>query len=253
MGPKARTTEILLAAGLGVGLALAGVGAALFWTHERSDASRASVETGPDGLDDIDALKAEVQHRRGGRSDSERRSAKLTSELAWLRSELARLEEKQARIARDVDRRAGAGFEQSEASGGDDAGAVAELTPEEEAERAETQITAQVESIEDTILREKRDPEWSSEAELALTEAYRSDEMPGVGLVDAECGSTVCRVELSFDGSASPEQSIRDMVHLAPWAGPGFFVVDGIDEGDEPPAGVFYLAREGYSLPQSTE
>ena len=113
----------------------------------------------------------------------------------------------------------------------------------------EAQTLELIELFEETILIEGTDPEWSGLAELALDEASKREEMTEFNLVDAKCGTTMCRMELSLDGSESPEESFRKLVDFAPWQGEGFIrIQDGNDR--EFAQAVVYLAREGYSLPQ---
>ncbi|PXF60269.1 MAG: hypothetical protein C4B58_00035 [Deltaproteobacteria bacterium] len=233
---------------LSFGLALVGIGAAVFWMYGCYSASHGSSITGPSSLEAINALEAEIKEMKGGSSDLERRSAEMNSELTSLRSQLVDLNQGQELI----DRIASAGLESLGESAPDGEGAAAELTPEEEAEQVEAQTMELIEFFEETILTEGTDPEWSSLAELALDDASKSEEMTEFNLVDAKCGTTMCRMELSLDGSESPEESFRKLVHLAPWQGEGFIrVQDGNDR--ESAQAVIYLARDGYSLPQHRE
>ena len=224
---------------LSFGLALVGIGAAVFWMHGRYSASHGSSITESNSLEAINALEAEIKEMKGGSSDLERRSAEMNSELTSLRSQLVDLNQGQESIDRI-------------ASAQDGDGAAAELTPEEEAEQVEAQTMELIEFFEETILTEETDPEWSSLAELVLDEASKNEEMTEFNLVDAKCGTTMCRMELSLDGSESPEESFRKLAHLAPWQGESFIrVQDGNDR--ESAQAVIYLAREGYSLPQHRE
>lgn len=233
---------------LSFGLALVGIGAGVFWMHGRYSASHGSSATESNSLEAIDALKAEIKEMKGGSSDLERRSAEMNSELTSLRSQLVDLNQGQE----SIDRIASADLESSGASAPDGEGAAAELTPEEEAEQVEAQTQELIELFEETILAEGTDPEWSSLAELALDEASKSEEMTEFNLLDAKCGATMCRMELSLDGSESPEESFRKLVHFAPWQGEGFIRVQDGNDGESAQA-VVYLAREGYSLPQYME
>jgi len=233
---------------LSFGLALVGIGAGVFWMHGHHNESKGYSATEPDRSEAINALKVEIGELRGNSSDLERRSAEMNGELTSLRSQLAGLNQGQT----SIDRIASADLENSEASAWDEEGATAELTPEEELEQVEAQTLAQIELFEETILAEQSDPEWSSWAELALDDAYRSEEMAGIKLVGAECRTTVCRMELSLDGSASPEETFRKLTELVPWQGEGFVRIDDGVEGESAQV-VAYLAREGYSLPQYRE
>lgn len=227
---------------LSLGLAIVGIGAAVFWIHGSYSASHESSITESNSLVDINALKAEIREIKSGSSNLERRSAKMNSELTSLRSQIVDLNHGQESIDRII--------ESSEASApNDEEGVAAELTLEEEAEQVEAKTLELIDLFEETILTEGTDPEWTILAELAIDEAAISEEMTKFNLVDAKCGTTMCRMELSFNGSESPEESFRKLVHFAPWQGEGFIrIQDGNDGG--PAQAVIYLAREGYTLPR---
>ena len=57
-------------------------------------------------------------------------------------------------------------------------------------------------------------------------------------------------MELTLDGSTSPEESFRNLSLLAPWPGDGFVRISGTEGGNESPMAVIYLARDGYALLQ---
>ena len=230
---------------LSLGLAIVGIGAAVFWIHGRYSASHGSSITESNSLEAINALKAEIKEMKGGSSDLERRSAEMNSELTSLRSQIVDINQGQE----SIDRIASPGLESPEASAPDEEGAAEELTVEEEAEQVEADTLEMIDLFEETILTEGTDPEWSSLAEFDLDEASISEEMTEFNLVDAKCGTTMCRMELSLNDFDSPEESFRKLVNFAPWQGEGFISIeDGNDE--ESAQAVIYLAREGYSLPQ---
>lgn len=239
MRVNART---MLAAGLGCGCVLAGV---VFWMYEGHDASHESAAISLDRFDDsakqdnpedMEALRTETERLKGSRNDVERLSAELSS----LRSTLAKVSQDQASMAQSIDQASS-----REAPG---EAATLELTPEEELERADAQTQAQFELIDGTLLAEESDSDWASSANLALHEAFQSEDMKGVALVGVECRTTICRLELSLDNSAYPEDSFYHLVHVTPWQGQKLFRIN--EENGE---AVVYLAREGHSLPQLEE
>lgn len=133
---------------LSFGLALVGIGVAVFWMHGRYSASHESSITESSSLEAINALKAEIKEMKGGSSDLERRSAEMNSELISLRSQLVDPNQGQELF----DRIASAGLESSEISAPDvEESAVAELTPEEEVEQVEAQTMELIEFFEETI------------------------------------------------------------------------------------------------------
>jgi FtsZ-binding cell division protein ZapB len=248
----------VLAVAVVICLGLVGIRAAVFFIDGNNETSRKIEATalerfenpGKDAtLADIEALKAEIEALKRGKQHLEQDSTDIQNELTSLRSKLVRLNQDQIMNSAHIDPIAETGHEGSENNAEDKETAVLELAPEEEVELADYQMQAQVDLFEETIFTEGTDPEWSKDAELALDMAYQSEEMRGVEAVDAECRTTVCRVQLFLDGSTPSEETFRNLVDLTPWEGQGFV---RIDEGDSSQV-VVYLARDGHSLPQYKE
>ena len=122
-------------------------------------------------------------------------------------------------------------------------------TPEDEVRRAEAQVQAQIDLLEVTVLAEAPDPVWTSAAERSLQSVFQREEKAGFHLVQTECRTTLCRLELSLDGSVSPEESFHSLVQMMPWQGQAFIRIEDGEGG----AVVVYLAREGHALPQALE
>ena len=180
-------------------------------------------------------------------------SNEMQQELASFRAHLTQVDHEQKAIAQAItklttqlakvrrERRAGPVRE--------DTAETRPSTPEEEVKRADAQVNAQVDLIEDMMRAEAPDPTWTDAAELSLQGMFHREEPTGFYLVHAECRTTVCRLELSLDGSVSPAESFRNLVHLMPWQGQGFVRI----EDGESAAVVVYLAREGYAFPRAAE
>ena len=244
----------MLVVGLGLGLMLTGVGTAIVWMPERRAPSYESAVVIPNQsenpvkfatLEHMQALRAEVERLKDSRSDLEQLAAKVNSELALLRSQLALVSRNQASLAQHVDQIARADSEDLQAATRDKEAAAPELTPEEEIARTEAHVKAQIDSIEGTMLAEEADPKWASSAQIALDGAFQSEEVEGLKLINAECRTTLCRLELSLDGSTLAEENFRRLVYFSPWQGESFFQIN-----HESGEASVYLAREGYSLPQ---
>jgi hypothetical protein len=253
---KMKTKKNWFAVGLGYGIVIVLIGAASFWIHGRHYSSGKFAANPTLGvksteklatLDGIEKSEAEMEHLKPDRRYSEPGSAEMNGDLTSVRLQLDQIKKDQASMARYIDQLSRASLEKTEVPAPQEEGASTKLTPEEVDEQAQAVLEAQVQFIEETILAEEIDTEWSSWAELALIDACQSENMTGFDVVDVECRTTACRVEISLDGSVSPEEGLHNLSFVEPWDGASF---TKIDVGVEPFQAVVYLAREGHSLPQ---
>jgi hypothetical protein len=233
---------------LGVGLVLAGIGVTALWRQDLPDTSRAlpppvvsrAAQPAPRPTpQDIKVLRAEVAHLKAERQDVQQLAKEIRSELTALRSQLIQVEQDQASMG--LERTKTARASRAEGTAAD----TPPLTAEEEHERAKAQIRAQIEVFEGTMLMENADPAWASAAELALQEALQREAIAGLRLVQADCRTSLCRLDLALDSSLSPEGIFEQLIHLTPWNGHGFVQID-----EESGEAVVYLSREGHELPQ---
>jgi hypothetical protein len=129
-----------------------------------------------------------------------------------------------------------------------DAAAPAEpaptMTPEQIEAQAAQQQRAQTQLLENTLVAEARDPEWSIDAE----EKVRA----GLGAVRGEltvndlvCANTLCKLEVSSTGSDAAAVFRTMNEHLS-WDGE-MFVTINLDEGHT----TAWLGRPGASLPRA--
>ena len=126
------------------------------------------------------------------------------------------------------------------------------LARQEAAQQAETKLRAQEAMIEETISREQIDPAWAPTAQAAFATLFQSKEVKALRLIDLQCRTTLCRLEVAADEAgadgASFDQGFRKLALHAPWQGEGF---GRVGPPDSPLAtAVFFLAREGHALPQ---
>jgi hypothetical protein len=164
----------------------------------------------------------------------------MQRELRALRIRLTQVDQAQTALGQALTPHA-----QAEPAGRPDA-APPGLTPDDEHERADARVQAQVEVLEGTVRAEPPDPQWAPTAEAALRHAWQGEAMGGLYLVEATCGTTLCRLALASTGTGFPEDSLQNFIQAAPWPGQGFFRVD-IEAGEA----VVYMAREGYDLPHA--
>lgn len=230
--------------GLAVGLAASG-GAALWTEEQRATSARGvplTVEpTTPETSQDFAALAAEVARLKG----------EMKNDLTTLRSQLASVDRDQDTADRQLnqiaDKMSQASLEGAPSAANDEKAETASLTSEQERERAAAHDRAELTLMEGTLHAETPDPTWASTARLALQTTFQHEALPGIQMLNAECRRTLCRMELSLDGSTA-QNSYRNLPNLAPWSAPSFIQID-----TETGSAVMYLAREEHSLPQMTE
>lgn len=214
-------------------------GAVLFWIEQEptTPQTAAGSETGYSIAREAGAKRpnaSEEQRRSPNSGDSGRQFAELNQRITALSGEIARLKPAQGSQAE---------AEQIQVS--------PELSPEEQEAQAEAAIEAQEISVEQAIETEEVDPDWSPIAEMAWGEVFQKedikDELKDLQLVNVECRTNLCRVELSPSdptrGGVHFEQNFRKLLLFAPWNGAGFGKVDYPD--GETPQAMFYIAREG--------
>jgi hypothetical protein len=118
-------------------------------------------------------------------------------------------------------------------------------------EQAEAQADAQQALVEQAIVSEKLDPSWAPRAEASLHSLFEQSEIHSLKLLSAQCRATICRMEIApsdSEGTDDFDLSFRRMLLHMPWQGQGFGRV--YNPSGPSPTAVFFLAREGASLPQ---
>jgi hypothetical protein len=187
------------------------------------------------------ASRTGVADSRAGQQDLGRVLAEMDSRMAAMASQIARLKQ---------ERRTGTLDESPTPSNR----AASALTREEELQQSEARVQAQEDLIEATVVSERPDANWAPAAETAIRRMFESNEIRSLKLVDAQCRTTLCRIEIAgneavVDGGDF-DQSFRRLLIHTPWQGQGFGRV--YDPFGPSPTAVFFLAREGNALPQPT-
>ena len=106
------------------------------------------------------------------------------------------------------------------------------------AEHAATQVTQahQAQAV---------DPAWSTQAATLIENGFAryGAAIPEAVLLDTECRTTVCRMEVAFESDATRNAVLMHLPQMIPWNSHGLLHVD-------PKAStvVFYVAREGERL-----
>lgn len=117
-------------------------------------------------------------------------------------------------------------------------------TPEQIEAQAAEQQRAQTQLLENTLVAEARDPEWSIGAEEKVR-AGLSDVKDELTVNDLVCASTMCKLEASSAGGDVAEVFRTMNEHLS-WDGE-MFVTINLDEGHA----TAWLGRPGASLPRA--
>lgn len=178
---------------------------------------------------------------------SDQRLAELSNQMAALKNELRQFKRAQNQK-----------LTQLQAAAPTPAADAEPLSAEEverQDEQANAAIQAQENRLEQTIMNEQVDPEWSHGAVTSWTEVFQKEgieeQLKEIQLGNIECRTTLCRVELTptdpAQGAVAFEQGFRKLMHFTPWQAPGFGKIE-YPEG-RAPAAVFYMAREGHALP----
>jgi chromosome segregation ATPase len=200
---------------------------------------RATNETNQKSAD----IERGVQDLRQSLADATREMRALRSKVQALeqdgaeaRRRLAELADDQSQLARGSDYEWGA----DASAGGRDPVSREQL--EEEIERADAQVWADLEKLDHKARSERRDGKWAETAELQIKDSALADNPSGLTLVAAECRSTLCRIEWAGDASAPAQETLHAVLDGLPWSAGGMAEV--ADSGEV----VLYLAREGHQL-----
>ena len=207
------------------------------------DAERATAPSGQNRPASYDASSATLKQLRGELSElrdhkrDEHSHDGINQKLAGFESRLASLDSTLTAIQaalesmRENDTDAELGFEQSVPS------------PEEQAAAVERKAQQQLNAFEDQLTREVVDQAWASDTVSELHTAFQRDELSDIQVLETRCASTLCRLDLAFDTTVPPEDSLQRLSHHRPWDGQAFVTVDtdGLAR--------IYVSRPGYDLP----
>ena len=112
--------------------------------------------------------------------------------------------------------------------------------------------------LEEQLAREHRDAEWAEPIESQMTGVITEElRLAGNGLVGTNCGNSFCRIEFDHENELAESQFFmalagrEDLIDKFQ----DVFVhrVAASDSGDQMLHSVFFIAREGYELPFSTD
>jgi hypothetical protein len=115
---------------------------------------------------------------------------------------------------------------------------------EEKEEEALAQIREELDFLDNSLYAEYTDPEWSGSAVSSLYEMQNDDMAEGIEVLNADCRSTFCRMDVAIDPEGA-EDNVRNLMQIIPWDGEVYVSIDDIGTGKA----VVYISREEHSLP----
>ena len=113
--------------------------------------------------------------------------------------------------------------------------------------QAVTNFQNQITLLNNTLLSEFIDHNWSEMAIEDVYESFQSSSLEKYTVLAADCRSTMCRIEVMLN-EVPPEDGFHELGDSLPWNGEMFFQAD-----DESGEAIIYLARVNHSLPRLTE
>jgi len=174
----------------------------------------------------------------------------LQAELKSLRDQLRAQRGENARQAREIERLsdllADGGYQDDSVCDDefDDELVSVEISQREKALAAERSAV-----LDRALAAENFDHEGSNALQARVAELLRSQHFEGSLLAQAECGQTLCRVELQHQG----EDAERTFVDFSPLLlernAEGFIEIIEYEDGGK--GALIYLSRDGFGLPES--
>lgn len=169
-------------------------------------------------------------------TESDRLLKTMLLEMEKLRAQVGKLEQQ---TAAQFLRQQGMPKEEAETTN-------APLSPEEITKQREALVKAHKDILENSLRQEEKDAQWAESAQAKLSSAYSAATAKGVRFVQADCRSTMCRVEMALDqpGKQGEIQLRRLMDGPTPWSGTRFMQMD-----KKTGEAVMYMMREDHELP----
>jgi hypothetical protein len=120
------------------------------------------------------------------------------------------------------------------------------VSPEEAVKKREALVKSHKDILENSLRQEKKDEKWAASAQTKLGAAYDAAAAKGVHFLEADCRSTVCKVDIALDKpNKANEIELRKLMNKpAPWHGQRFMQMNK-QTGNV----VMYMMREDHDLP----
>ena len=112
--------------------------------------------------------------------------------------------------------------------------------------KADAEITAYVSMLDNMVISDQSATDWSVQAEETLNQYVNEEDWQGLEIVDASCGSEVCRAEIYVDNLESMREDIENFSENIPWNAEMFINVPG---DTDPGKAVVFISRGDNNLP----
>jgi len=106
-----------------------------------------------------------------------------------------------------------------------------------------------VQHYDRALEREPQDRDWDQQVQSDLTRLLASTELAGAHLGAQRCGTTLCRVELSYDSLAARERAEEALPLRAPFNSDGLIHADSANSLEV----AVYFSRQGHPLPDPAQ
>jgi hypothetical protein len=186
---------------------------------------------------EVALLKSEVATLKAASidvSDMQRRFIKLQQEVAALQP------------------RAGSAFTADESSNAENFTKSQELTEQDilaATEKQKEEHRKHMDVINGVFLSEPIDYQWSTKTTDLITQSLENGEQMRINLSNAECHTTLCRVEVNYhDAAAAREFQLQFPMQVGGALPQISYLYEPQDDGSTNV--VMYLARKGYDLPR---
>jgi hypothetical protein len=127
------------------------------------------------------------------------------------------------------------------------------LSAEDEQKQAKAQQKERLQLINHSFHTEQKDPDWSKQAASTINNAIsswsNSKSSSKYVLKQAECRSSLCRVEINFSDSEGLSSFKQEFTRNLGASLPGM-TMSANQNGDGTVTGIAYLVREGKSFPE---
>lgn len=115
------------------------------------------------------------------------------------------------------------------------------------------QFQAEMQFMDSEFILEQPDEQWSTTAEMEISEKFDSDKFKGAQLQSADCRTNLCRLEVSHADMESIESFTEELMFALKWdTDAQTMVVEGDESGSETKI-VMFMSRDGQPLPQFNE
>jgi hypothetical protein len=115
--------------------------------------------------------------------------------------------------------------------------------------KEEERLQKQGEALEAGFRQQTTDPDWSTKAKGLIQEALASDKVDSKNIIDVECRTSMCRVELANDTNSNAPRIAEFPMKISEEL-PNI-LVNQTNESDGSTTTVLYLSKDDFVLPNS--